>query len=50
MEPEIVTDCGDITDRIKIDGGWIVRTFISSCDGAGVHTLFISDPQHKWKL
>jgi len=34
------------TDRLKVRGGWLVRTIISS----SVHMVFIEDTLHYWKL
>lgn len=42
------------SDRIKVHGGWIVRTFeyysVMGSASCAVHTLFIADPQYTWEL
>lgn len=42
------------TDRLKVPNGWVLRTKDRtnnlSAAAIGVHTLFISDPLHEWKL
>ena len=40
-------DIDDQTDRLKVLGGWIVRSWMS---GRSVHQVFISDEYHDWKL
>lgn len=37
------------SDRYKVDGGWIVRTFKSDEYGSPEKRTFVSDPNHKWK-
>lgn len=37
------------SDRLKVPGGWIVRSRTCSRDG-GIHQIFVSDPSHSWKL
>ena len=34
------------TDRLKVPGGWIVRSWVMR----SVHQVFISDPGHTWTL
>jgi hypothetical protein len=39
------------SDRYKVSGGWIVRTFKSDEYGsAEEQRSFVSDPNHKWKM
>lgn len=38
----------NITDRLKVPGGWIVRTILPGF--GGVAQTFVSDPRHRWKL
>jgi len=41
------------TDRLKVPGGWIVRTRISTIwQGCSIHSSmeFIKDPGHEWKI
>jgi hypothetical protein len=38
------------SDRHKVLGGWIVRTFKSDQYGRMEEQAFVSDPTHKWKL
>lgn len=37
------------TDRLKVPGGWIVRSRIIY-EGCSVHHIFIEDQKHTWKL
>lgn len=42
---------GKTTSRLKIFGGWLVRTTVSTFSDSGgvcVHQIFISDPKHEW--
>ena len=44
-----------LTDRLKVPGGWIVRTIVKASipkEGLSVatSTIFISDPRHTWVL
>lgn len=49
---EIVKETGNHikSDRHKVLGGWIVRTFKSDEYGLTEKQTFVSDPLHKWKL
>ncbi len=49
---EVVTAIGkDIrSDRQKVLGGWIVRTFKTDEYGRAVEQNFVLDPNHKWKV
>lgn len=43
------------TDRLKVPDGWIVRSIIDNAGvndsgGAAIHQIFLSDPDHEWKL
>jgi hypothetical protein len=39
------------SERLKVPGGWIVRSFWSGFGGAGgIHQVFIADPNHEWRL
>lgn len=38
------------SDRLKIAGGWIVRSWIDKTTGPSMHSIFISDPEHKWEI
>jgi len=44
-------DIDDSSDRLKVPGGWIVRSWISywNSDG-GVHQIFVVDVEHQWKI
>lgn len=41
---------GDYTTRLKVPGGWIVRTFTGSYNGGCCHQIFIGDVNHTWKI
>lgn len=41
---------GGISSRLKVPGGWIVRSTTISTIYHSVHTIFISDPNYEWKL
>lgn len=41
------------SDRLKVPGGWIVRSIILSTGvdgGSSLHQVFIVDPDHEWEL
>lgn len=41
------------SDRLKVPGGWIVRSrnfTMNSHGGTAIHQLFIPDINHEWKL
>ena len=42
-------DIDDRSERLKVPGGWIVRSDSGSYEG-GVHQIFIEDPNYEWKL
>lgn len=47
---EIIPDPSGVRcDRLKVPGGWIVRT-MRSYEGSAVHQIFIKDEGHTWKL
>lgn len=37
------------SERLKVPGGWIVRSWISY-NGSSVHQIFIADVNHAWEL
>ena len=42
---------GFVTERMKVYGGWIVRSIHSSVGGnTAVAQSFVPDPEHLWKL
>ncbi len=45
-------DIGKGTYRLKMHGGWLVRTLtLGTCDGgAGVSIIFVQDLEHSWRL
>ena len=36
------------SDRLKVPGGWIVRTIVGY-DSDAVDQIFVSDPNHAWQ-
>jgi len=38
------------TSRLRVYGGWIIRTIAISSEGVGVHTFFMADVLNVWKL
>lgn len=36
--------------RLKVPGGWLVRSTSYGYHGAGVAMHFVDDPSHGWKL
>jgi hypothetical protein len=41
------------SDRLKVPGGWIVRSYTSMgkySNEGGIHQIFISDVNHTWIL
>lgn len=43
-------DPNGVSKRLKIYGGWIVRTTSCLMSATSVHTLFIPDSIHQWEL
>ena len=37
------------SERLKVPGGWILRSRLASSNGVSVHQIFIEDPDHNWK-
>lgn len=58
MREEIESLIGLLSERMKVLGGWIVRTVARKGDihsdsvsvSISVHQIFISDPKYRWKL
>lgn len=40
----------DFTDRLRVPGGWFVRTTACSLRGISAHSLFFPDYHHEWEL
>ncbi len=38
------------SDRLRVPGGWIVRTIITRIEATSVHQVFVPDPDDQWKL
>jgi len=39
------------SDRLKVPGGWIVRSLMSlGVNAISIHQIFVPDPEYKWKL
>lgn len=36
--------------RLKVPGGWLVRTVTSTYRGVGVAQTFVADEDHAWRL
>jgi len=43
-------DCRGGSARLKVPGGWIVRSYLWLSGGMAVAQTFVSDPNHEWKL
>jgi hypothetical protein len=39
-----------VSERMKVPGGWIVRSRMYNSHGVSVHQIFVPDPNHSWKL
>jgi len=52
MWEKIEFNNGVFSDRLKVYGGWIVRSFAdtSASQGIPINQIFISDQNHEWKL
>ena len=50
MWQEIEEDSDSVSARLKVPGGWVVRTIVLASRGAGVTQIFVSDPDYKWEL
>ncbi len=48
MWEEIDYDQGDSTARMRVPGGWLVRTVIGHLESPAVHMIFFPDPHHDW--
>lgn len=44
---ELESSISGSTSRMKIGGGWLVKTVIN---GVGISTVYIPDPKHEWEL
>jgi len=40
----------DHADRLKVPGGWIVRSWGGYESGKALHQVFIKDVDHVWQL
>jgi hypothetical protein len=38
------------TDRLRVYGGWIVRSFAGYVENKTVHQVFVQDEGHRWTL
>jgi len=40
------------TNRLKVHGGWFVRTMSEQLtrSSPATHTIFIADPRHEWEI
>jgi len=38
----------DSTDRLKVPGGWIVRSYATGIDAKTIHQVFVEDSGHTW--
>ena len=51
---ETDTNANIRSDRLKVPGGWIVRSCFSYASYAGggcaIHQVFVPDPTHEWEL
>ena len=41
---------GDRTERLKVPGGWIVRSHCAGVTGIAIAQTFVADPEYAWKL
>lgn len=45
---------GESTERLRVPGGWLVRTGLSLTNrrglGTGVALCFLPDPEHEWEV
>ncbi|MBT5338646.1 hypothetical protein HN643_04585 [Candidatus Falkowbacteria bacterium] len=49
--PSVQGDCAVLSGRLKVPGGWLVRTIVSRYkSGADVEQTFVADAGHEWKL
>lgn len=40
----------DGTQRAKVIGGWLVRTLVLATTKTMMQMVFVSDPNHEWKI
>jgi len=38
------------TARLKVPGGWVLRSVAWYTDSVSLHHVFVADPEHEWKL
>ena len=43
-------DIGEETKRLKVPGGWLVRSNISYIGSVSVALTYVPDPDHSWQL
>lgn len=45
------TDLRLESQRVKVQGGWVIRTLTSRYHAGTVsHQVFVSDPGHEWEI
>jgi len=38
----------DRSERLKVPGGWIIKSWITHSTGCSISQVFISDPTYDW--
>lgn len=41
---------GTLSDRLKVPGGWVVRSIVIGNGNRDVNQVFVTDPKHEWVL
>ncbi len=38
----------EFVSRVKVKGGWLVKTTVTTKNGVAVDTMFLADQHHEW--
>jgi len=50
MWETIIKEQGQESHRLKVPGGWIVKSIIVHYRGCSVSQIFVEDKKHQWNL
>ena len=49
-EKELQENDGQVSARLRVPGGWVVRTHLSGMNSSAVAQTFVADSSHSWEL
>jgi len=49
-DPTAIPSTDLSSSRLRVPGGWLVRTIVSRADAVHVALIFVSDPANLWKM